>query len=217
MLESSPAEANEHTEIVKQMKQYEQAKKDFLKYHIGDDVRILKEKNVFDKGRQDWGTDVFKIEGIKGNLIQVNDRLYKHYELQLVKGSSAKDDYDKELKKQKKEKQIIRALNAEGILNEGDSVIFKKKVVKEKISFDESLIGRKIKRTIGKDKTIYTGTISEIDENGPYFYKIEYDVIPKERDSKVEYMNNTEIKKYLIKVDDVKPSRSSQRLKNKIT
>lgn len=213
MLESSPAEANEQTEIVKQMKQYEQAKQDFLKYHIGDEVRIIKEKNVFDKGRQDWGTDVFKIEGIKGNLIQVNDRLYKHYELQLVKGSSVKDDFKKELDKQKKEKKIIRTLHAEGIIDDGDSVIFKKKIIKEKIAFDESLIGRKIKRTIGKDKTIYEGTITEIDKEGPYYYLVQYDDLPRGRDSKIEYMNNTEIKKYLVKVDDVKPSRSSQRLK----
>ena len=47
----------------------------------GDNVRILQDKGKFDKGKNKFSNDVFKVEGRKGYKIITSDGIYKPNEL----------------------------------------------------------------------------------------------------------------------------------------
>ena len=195
-LECSPADANEDTEVVKQIAQYKLAQKAFLNFHIGDSVRILKNRDIFDKGRQQWSTVVFKIQDMKGHLFKVNDEYYKHYQLQKVTGSSSKDDFEVENKKDKDRKKIMRALRKEGIVGDGDQVEFSKRETRARKE-DHSL-NKRVKVT-NDEFSDELATIVAYDPNGPYHWRIKYDNLPKGRKNKFEYIDKQELDKYLIK------------------
>ena len=186
----SPIEANEKTQIASQMKQFIEAKNAFDKYKIGMSVRILKNRKKFDKGRQKYSTSVYTIQNIQGHLIEVNGDWYKHYQLQIVTGSSNADDFEKEQAKQTKEKKMIRALAKEGIINHGDVVQIKTRS-KPTIEYGPNLVGRKIFR-----KGRGHGIIEKYEEEGPNHWLIKYDAKSK---YDTEYMNKKEISLYLVR------------------
>ena len=194
-----PANADELTLMKNQVERYKLAKKDFDKFKVGNSVRVSKNKDIFDKGRKTWSDNVYKIVGIEGNKFLLdNDELYRHYELQkvVVESKNTKDDYDKIAKQDKRNNKIIRALKKEGILDGVDHVIIRRKSQRIKTTFDETLVGRRVKRSIhGKS---YEGTIIEYDKEGPYHFRVKFDVVPKGRNDVYEFMSIKEIKLYLI-------------------
>jgi ribosomal protein L35 len=161
-----------------------------MKFGLGDSVRVLKNKEVFDKGRKEWSTEIYKIEEIKGHILKVDGTWYKHYQIQKVNGTTTDNDFRKHLDEQKRQHKIIRRLNKEGILNEGDVVSFRSK--RERIiKFDKSLVGRRIDRG-GSEKA----TITKYESGGPYHWFVKYDTKAK---MKSEWMDENEIKQFLIK------------------
>jgi predicted transcriptional regulator YheO len=192
-----PVEATYETSRAKQEEQYKRAKKDFNKFKVGDNVRLLKNKDIFDKGRQTWTEKVYKIDGIKGNKFQIDDKLYRHYEIQkVVNSQDAPNDFDVNAKEDKRNKRIIRALNKEGILDGQTPVEIVRRSSRIKTVWDASLIGRRVKRDIrGK---IYEGVIIEYDKEGPYHFKVKFDEVPKGRADAMEYMSKPELLKYMI-------------------
>lgn len=189
----SPIEANEKTEIVAQMKQYMAAKIAFDKYKIGDKVRILKNKDVFDKGRQNWGTKIYKIDDIRGHLLSVNDKWLKSYQLQIIKnGADAADDFEVVAKQDKKEKKIVRALRKEGIIRNDDVLHIERRKREKKV---DDYIGRKYRRKYGKK--YYVGKVIEFEGDGDWI--VEYDEEIKDKnilDKKYERVTKTELDLY---------------------
>jgi hypothetical protein len=54
-------------------------------YKVGDIVRIVIRKKVFQKGDSiTYSPDVYRIEEVKGNKYKVNDKFYKPYEIKKV-------------------------------------------------------------------------------------------------------------------------------------
>lgn len=188
-IEGTPAEATYESSLARQVKQYKRAKKDFNRFSVGDSVRTLKNKNLFDKGRQTWSDKVYKIVGIKGHkFILDDDNLYRHYEVQKVgrEAKDAKDDYEKQAIADKKAKKIIRALNKEGILDGVNQVELRTRSKREKTVWDASLVGRRVKK--GKRE----GKITKYDDEGPYHYFVEFD------NGDSEFMNRKELILYMI-------------------
>ena len=52
-----------------------------IDFNNGDNVRILQDKSIFDKGKNKFSNDVFKVEGRKGYKIITSDGIYKPNEL----------------------------------------------------------------------------------------------------------------------------------------
>ena len=189
----TPEEANEATQIEKQMEQYNNAKNDFDKYKIGMTVRILKNKKRFDKGRQKYSTSVYTIQNIQGHLIEVNGDWYKHYQLQLVTGSSNADDFEKEQTKQKKENKILRALAKEGLIKTGDQVEIKPRGKREKKVDD--YIGRTYRRKFGRK--YYEGRVIEYEGDGDWIVQYNEEIKDKNiLDGKFERVNKNELELY---------------------
>lgn len=195
-LGTSPINSDEIIAAAQKYSQYLLAKRDFDKIKIGDKVRVLKNKNVFEKGRQQWSNDVYLVEEKVKNLIKIdNGRYYTHYQLQVVSGGeTASNKNEMHRDEYKKQKRIIRALNKEGIINDGDTVVLRKKKVHE--VYDESLVGRNVERDIRGKK--YKGKIVEYDDDGAYKWRVKFDKVPLGRDDEYEYMNRIELKKYLM-------------------
>jgi hypothetical protein len=51
---------------------------------VGDRVRILLNKKMFQKGRSEWSNEVYRIESIDGHRLIVNGAPYQYYQLQKV-------------------------------------------------------------------------------------------------------------------------------------
>ena len=111
----APIEADEQTGLIVNMVKYKLAQNQFITYKVGAHVRILIDKNIFDKGRKQWTKEVYVIQKIEGHMIKVNDQWYKNYELLLVNGSDIPNKFEEDLKANKKEKKIVRTLNKEGV------------------------------------------------------------------------------------------------------
>jgi hypothetical protein len=110
-------------------------------------------------------------------------------------GETASNKNEKYREEYKKQKRIIRALNKEGIINDGDTVVLRKKKVHE--VYDESLVGRNVERDIRGKK--YKGKIVEYDAlDGPFKWRVKFDKVPSGRDDEYEFMNRIELKKYLM-------------------
>ena len=81
-LKMAPSEADESTGRAQQWAQYQEAKKQFDRFAVGDTVRVLRQKGVFDKGRKQWSKDTHEIDAEKGHLFHVEGVGWKkHYEL----------------------------------------------------------------------------------------------------------------------------------------
>ena len=114
----SPAEADEVSQYMQELEKYDEAQTQLDKYHVGDKVRILMNKDLFQKGRSEWSTDVYKIQEKKGHRLLVNDTWYQYYQLQLIPAVHTKlfdnnDDVDKVAIR--KEKNVKRDLRKEGV------------------------------------------------------------------------------------------------------
>ena len=135
------------------------AQKDYDKIKIGDQVRLLKNRDIFDKGRLLWSTKVYNVIGKEGHLVELNDgNYYTHYQVQVIKGGGdAGEEHEKAQKQYKKEKKIIRALAKEGILETGDRVEIKPRGKREKKV--EDYIGRTYRRKYGRK--YYEGRVIE--------------------------------------------------------
>ena len=186
-LGTSPAEANEKTDVGRKMKQFSKAEAIFNSFKVGDSVRVLEQKNIFDKGRQVYSTDVYRIESIEGIFFKLsNDKLYKYFQLQKVNGDTLPNDFKVEQQKQKNDKRTTRALNKEGITANTE---VKHERQQEKIKFDASLVGRKVIR-----KGI-EGEIIKYDPDGRYKWLVKWN----DGDRESEYFNKKEITLYLVK------------------
>jgi hypothetical protein len=59
--------------------------KDVKKYNVGDSVRVLIKKGIFEKGATaKWSKEIHKIEKKNGNRYYVNDDWYKYSEIQKI-------------------------------------------------------------------------------------------------------------------------------------
>ena len=199
----SPAEADENTDAVRQAEQFRNAKQDFDKFKVGNNVRVLLNKDKFQHGRREWSDEIYKVVEIKGNLIGIQRSedeervLYKkHYELQIVMtvvSAAPRDDAENlrnEKTKVKSEKTAKRRLAKENIvssLNDTPETI-QRRSTRTKEIFDKSLVGRKINRNGEK------GTITAYDPDGEFKWFVKFNKEAK-RDS--EFMNKNELKLYL--------------------
>ena len=158
-LGTSPINMNELIAVNMKREQWEKAQKDYDKIKIGDQVRLLKNRDIFDKGRLLWSTKVYNVIGKEGHLVQLNDgNYYTHYQVQVIKGGGdAGEEHEKAQKQYKKEKKIIRALAKEGILETGDRVEIKPRGKREKKV--EDYIGRTYRRKYGRK--YYEGRVIE--------------------------------------------------------
>lgn len=114
----APSEATELSGIHRDYLHYQEASQQFDTFHIGDKVRILEDRNIFDKGRKHWSPEVSVVDNIMGHLIHVNGNWYKHYELQRVIGDvQTKDIVPVERQPLEKVVKPNRKLNKEGVKN----------------------------------------------------------------------------------------------------
>lgn len=198
-LGDAPNNVDEDTQFQIELKKYANAEKQFKLFKVGDKVRVLLNKEKFDKGRAEWSNEVYKIEEIEYHRLLVNGKWYKHHQLQRIEAVHSKllDD-NTPLNKVaiKKEKKVVRDIRKEGI--DASNIIETRSKVKEKIKWDSSLIGRRVARKIDRDPTLYKGTIIDYEKEGPYHWKVEFDVVPEPRKTKYEKMSKAELLKYFI-------------------
>lgn len=175
----SPLDANEDEEFAKLLGKYDLANDQLMKYKVGNRVRVLLNKDLFQKGRAEWSSDVFRIESIDGHKLIVNGKPFQYYQLQLVGNVHKKlfDDNDEVNKEAiKKEKKVKRDIRKEGVDD------------KNVIEYGKNLIGRRVKD--GKD----SGVIFKYDRNGNFKWWVRFD--RSDRDN--ETMDLKEIKGMLV-------------------
>ena len=174
----APIDADEATVFDQELGKYDLALKQFNKFAVGDKVRVLINKDIFDKGRKEWSPTVYRIDQIEGHRLHVPGIGWKkHYELQRIEGVHTKlldDNTEIDRKAIKKEKKVKRDLRKEGVSS------------KDVIEYGKNLIGKRVKD--GKDK----GVIFKYDRIGDYKWWVRFD---GNRDD--EAMNLEEIKRML--------------------
>ena len=82
-LGDAPNNVDEDTQFQIELKKYANAEKQFKLFKVGDKVRVLLNKEKFDKGRAEWSNEVYKIEEIEYHRLLVNGKWYKHHQLQI--------------------------------------------------------------------------------------------------------------------------------------
>ena len=165
-LGGAPVNASESNEYYKALARIAVAKKEFLTYKKGDKVRVLLDKERFDKGRKTWSPEIHTIEDIKGHRLKISDipGWKKHYDLQKVEGDVVKASERAPINKEarRKDKKVVRTLKKEG-------------VSKEEGLGDERLIGRTIRRKV--DGKFYNAKIVSFKE--PYYKALYEEASPK--------------------------------------
>ena len=115
----APVNADYQTVFDKELAKYDAAQKQFDQFSVGDSVRVLTNKEIFDKGRKEWSAGVFKIDEIAGNRLHVAGVGWKkHYELQKIERVHTKLLDNNEVVDKagiKKSKKVVRDLRKEGI------------------------------------------------------------------------------------------------------
>eukprot|EP01047_Picozoa_sp_COSAG01_P060396 COSAG01_NODE_7397_length_3224_cov_1.757120_3_plen_366_part_01 len=119
-------------------------------YKVGDSVRVLYKKKLFEKGTYGWRPGIYTIYKIKGNYPRAHyvkdsdgKKLKQHYmgyQLQKVEGDEVSPDYDAAAvakaqlasKARSKASKTIRKLNKEGI--DPEAKVKKKKLRKRKLA-----------------------------------------------------------------------------------
>lgn len=153
----------------------------------GDSVRVKVRKDKFTRGyNPKWSSNIEKVEKVVGNTVYVDGKRYKIVDIQVVPHTIQEEEPGKELKKAIKEDKVKRVLNIEGVND--DNVRPKRERV---IKFDKSLVGKRINRGDGE-----TGTITKYEEDGPFHWYVKYDTKAK---MKSEWMNESEVKQFLVK------------------
>lgn len=185
----APVEANEDDVLKMELAKYAAAMQQFKQFKVGDKVRILQNKDIFQKGRAEWSNDVYKIEKIVGYRLFVNGEYYQHHQLQKIGAVHTKlldnnDVVDKQAIR--KEKKIVRDIRKEGV----DSNNIREKRVRE-IKFDKSLVGRRIDRGDGE-----TGRIEKYEDDGDFKWFVKYD---KRAKMKSEWMDKGEVEQFLVR------------------
>lgn len=106
------------------------------KFNIGDKVRILLKKNVFDKGVQQFSKELYTISEIKNNIYKVDDDKNKTLRRNLRENEILKvDDVDKYVKENideeqpKKQRSFARKQKIAGV-NEQDIIPRSKRTIK---------------------------------------------------------------------------------------
>ena len=149
---------------------------------VGDNVRTRKPDWTFRRGyTPKWSEDVGKVEKRVGNIVTIDGKKYKITDIQVVNKESG--GAGRELKKEEKKAKVERVLRAEGV--SVSNIVTRNKAAREKITFDEKLVGRKVKR-----KGV-VGKIDLYDEEPPYHWHITWE------NGDQEYFNMKEIKLYL--------------------
>lgn len=84
-IKMAPIEADEVTQFNQEIGKQNDAQKQLDEFSEGDQIRVLKPKGLFDKGRKVWSNDTYKIDSIQGRLLHVLGKGWKkHYEIQKV-------------------------------------------------------------------------------------------------------------------------------------
>ena len=187
----APIEANEHDMFAQELSKYDLAEAQLNTYKVGDRVRILLNKKMFQKGRSEWSNEVYRIESIEGHRLMVNGAPYQYYQLQKV-GNVHKRLFDDNEPVDKeaivKEKKVVRDLRKEGVSKE--NVIKNKR--ERRIKFDGSLVGKRYDMGGGE-----IGTIKKYEpDDGEFKWYVKFDTKAK-LDS--DWVNEDEIKKYLVR------------------
>ena len=192
----APIDANEDEQYNKEMKQYDAADYEVTKYKVGDKVRILENKDLFDKGRAQWSHIVYRIEKIDGHRMIVNGEAYQYYQLQKIAGVHTKLFDSNEVVDKvaiKKDKKIVRDLRKEGVgaYNKPGAKEIEVRGKRERVlKMDASLIGRRIDRGDGE-----TGKITKYDPVGDYKWYVKYD---KKAKNDFELMDAAEVRKFIV-------------------
>ena len=191
----SPIECNEEFQFAKEMERYDIPNQKVLIFKKGDKVRILLNKDLFDKGRAEWSSKVYRVDKIDGHRIIVDGEPYQYYQLQKIEGVHTKlFDNNEEVDKVgiKKVKKVVRDLNKEGIAKYNKPGLKEQEVVgkRVRVKYDKSLVGRLIDRGNGE-----TGKIVEYDPEGDYKWFVKYD---KKAKLKHEWMDAYEVQQFLV-------------------
>ena len=170
----SPIEASEEDQFYKQLHKYDIAEKQFSQFHVGDKVRLLQSKELFDKGRKIWSHEVYRIRNIDGHRVEIDGEWYKYDQIQKVITVHKKifDDEPLDTNAIKKDKKVVRDIRKEGV---SDTNVIK---------YGKELVNRRVKG----------GVIFKYDRNGPFHWWVRFD--DPNRDD--EAMNLNEIKAMMI-------------------
>ena len=171
----SPIECDEDEQFAKEMERYDIPNQKVSSFKKGDKVRILLNKDLFDKGRAEWSTKVYRVDNIEGHRIIVDGTPYQYYQLQKIQGVHTKlfddnEEVDKVLIK--KDKKVKRDLRKESVDQ------------KNVIEYGKNLVNKRVKG----------GIIFKYDRNGPFHWWVRFD--DPNRDD--EAMSLSEIKDMMI-------------------
>ena len=149
----------------------------------GEKVRIRIPNTKFTRGfHPRWG-DVETIDKRIGSTVYIDGKRHKIVDVQRTT-KNKKEVAGKALKEALREDKVKRVLRAEGVSE--SNIVTRNKSARLKTSFDESLVGRKVKRggVVGK--------IALYDEEPPYHWFSQWE------NGNSEYFNKKEAKLYLI-------------------
>ena len=187
----APVECDEISQFDKELKKYDEAQKQFSMFSVGDRVRVLIPKQEFDKGREEWSNEIYKIDDIRGHKLLVDGVWKKHYELQKIEAVHKKlFDNNEAIDKEaiRKEKKVKRDLRKEGVSDK--NIVETKR--ERRIKFDGSLVGKRYDMGGGE-----IGTIKRYEpDDGEYKWWVKFD---KKAQLDSDWVNEEEIKKYLVK------------------
>jgi len=191
----SPADCDEDEQFAKEMDKYQIANQKVATYKKGDRVRILLNKDLFDKGRAEWSPQIYFIDKVDGHRLIVNGKPYQYYQLQKVQGVHKKlfNDAEDELigdvvdkKAIKKEKKVVRDLNKEGVKHYNNPGLKETEIVgprtRGKVN-DKDYVGKSYRKKFGK--TFYNGKVIEYEpptKGEDASWIVEYDQKIKSRD-----------------------------------
>ena len=123
-IECSPIDGDEKELFTYEHQKYLKAQQRLDLFKIGDKVRVLLNKDLFQKGRSEWSPEVYRISDIVGHRLLVNGKWYQYYQLQRIGAVHTKlfdnnEAVDKE--GMRKERKTLRDLRKEGVAENRDT------------------------------------------------------------------------------------------------
>jgi hypothetical protein len=184
----APSEADDLTGMYLKKIQYDEARKQFDKYKIGDHVRKQIHKGPFEKGRVRWSKAIHTIESAEGNRYVLSDgSRARHYELQKIPFDTVvavKRDTDKERAVEKRAKKAVRDFRKSGL-------------DKKYEDFDGEAYVRRTIRKKFEDGQTYEGTVASYDSKARGDPQKGYRWLVRYLDGDEETMNFAELQKFL--------------------
>ena len=120
-IKKAPRDVNNEDEHIRELinRKYNKALNDEIKFNIGDKVRFIKNISSFQKGSTaKWSKEIHKIVSKTEHSYTLdNGKIYKYYELQLIKNSQSQPiiKINKPIEQLEKENKQKRNIRREGI------------------------------------------------------------------------------------------------------